>query len=93
MSEEEGKFEDDEQLQNIFVAFCKFGDKNASGRAMDGFTYKKVATDCKLMSKTCTKTDIDLIFTKNKPKGGRTLDYDRCVDAEIPLFFSQVSLL
>ena len=30
-----------------------------------------------IVNKTCTRTDVDLIFTRVKPKGGRKLDW-RC---------------
>lgn len=36
---------------------------------MEGKTFAKLAKDCKLLSKTVTTTDIDLIFTK--VRGGR----------------------
>jgi len=42
---------------------------------MDSNMFAKLAKECNLIAKTCTKTDIDLIFTRSKPKGGRRIDF------------------
>jgi len=39
--------------------------------------FAKLCRETGLINKTCTKTDVDLIFTKCKPKGARKLDW-RC---------------
>lgn len=40
---------------------------------MDGRTFVKLCKDCKLMDKSYTSTDADLIFTKVKAKGAKTI--------------------
>jgi len=67
----EGK---DGQLNDIYMRFCTFGNKANRGM-MEGKTFAKLCKDCKLLSKTCTMTDVDLTFAKVKPKGQRVCDY------------------
>ena len=43
---------------------------------MDGRTFMKFLKDSELIASNCTPTDADLIFTKVKPRGGRTLSFD-----------------
>lgn len=42
---------------------------------MDNAKFSKFARECKVLNKKCTKTDIDLIFTKIKTKGQRKIDF------------------
>lgn len=55
-------------LKAVFTGF-------AGGSTMDGKTFAKVAKDCKLIDKTLTATDIDLIFAKVKDKSERKITY------------------
>lgn len=42
---------------------------------MDGKSFAKMAKDCKVISKSCTTTDIDLIFAKVKDKSARRITF------------------
>jgi len=42
---------------------------------MDGKTFAKMAKDTKILSKTLTATDIDLIFAKIKDKAARKITF------------------
>ena len=42
---------------------------------MDGKTFAKVCKDCQVNSKTCTPTDVDLIFAQVKEKAARRITY------------------
>ena len=57
-------------LQDLFTSFAK-------GSEMDGRAFAKLAKDCKILSKTCTTTDIDIIFAKSKVKSQRKLNFDQ----------------
>jgi len=63
----------EELVYQRFMEYSGFGDKTKAGE-LDGAQYAKFCKECNLIGKTCTKTDVDLIFTKCKPKGGRKLD-------------------
>nr|PIM01466.1 p25-alpha family protein [Toxoplasma gondii COUG] len=43
--------------------------------AMDGRTFVKLCKDCKAFDKNYTTTDADLIFTKVKAKGAKTITF------------------
>lgn len=58
-------------MEELFKSFCAFGaDKSgAAGAAMlDGAKFAKMTKDLKLLDKNLTSTDVDIIFTKVKPK-------------------------
>lgn len=40
---------------------------------------QKLAKDCQLIGRDLTTTDIDLLFTKAKEKGKRTISYEQFV--------------
>lgn len=44
---------------------------------MDGKVFAKFAVDCKVVSKECTKTDVDLTFARVKDKGQRKINYEQ----------------
>eukprot|EP00397_Hematodinium_sp_SG-2012_P027248 GEMP01028616.1.p1 GENE.GEMP01028616.1~~GEMP01028616.1.p1 ORF type:complete len:358 (+),score=71.90 GEMP01028616.1:220-1293(+) len=48
---------------------------------MDGRTYVKVFKELKLIDSKLTVTDLDLIFTKVKPKGGRKINFPIFLDS------------
>lgn len=64
----------EESVHERFMLYCRFGDKSNSGD-MDNATFAKLCKETGIINKTCTKTDVDLIFTRAKPKGGRRIDY------------------
>jgi hypothetical protein len=57
-------------MEDIFKSFCAFGaDKSAAAAPMmDGAKLAKMCRDLKLLDKNFTATDVDIIFTKVKPK-------------------------
>lgn len=63
-----------------FVQYSSFGDKTSAG-LMDGNMFAKMAKETNLINKTCTKTDIDLVFTRAKVKGQRKIDWRGFSDA------------
>jgi hypothetical protein len=56
-------------MEEVFKSFCSFagGDKGASP-TMDGAKLAKMCRDLKLLDKKLTATDVDIIFSKVKPK-------------------------
>ncbi|OXB71380.1 UNVERIFIED_CONTAM: hypothetical protein H355_011883 [Colinus virginianus] len=56
-------------LEGVFNAFTH------DAPNMDGRTFVKLCKDCKVLDKFCTPTDVDLIFTKVKAKGAKTITF------------------
>ena len=56
------------------MSYSAFGDKTNAGQ-MDGKLFSKLCKETGIIDKKCTGTDVDLIFARAKPKGGRKLDY------------------
>jgi len=52
-----------------------FSQYTAGGKEMDGKTFAKLAKDTKLINKSLTSTDIDLIFAKAKDKTARKITF------------------
>ena len=67
VEEEEGDPAAD--LQAVFNQF------SAGAKEIDGKVFAKLAVDCKIVNKKCSKTDIDLIFTKVKEKNARKITF------------------
>jgi hypothetical protein len=59
-----------------FMQFSGFGAKEKAGE-IDNVMFSKLCRECGIINKSCTKTDVDLIFTRAKPKGGRKLNYSQ----------------
>jgi hypothetical protein len=55
-------------MQNTFKAYC--GPKETT---LDGKSFAKLIKDCKLIDKTFTATDVDLMFAKVKSVAGRRI--------------------
>ena len=60
-----------------FTAFSKYGDTKSTGDALDNKKFSKLCKDSKIMNKSCTSTDIDIVFSKVKTKGQRTITFDQ----------------
>eukprot|EP00116_Pleurobrachia_bachei_P017217 sb/3477479/ len=60
-------------MEETFAAFSKFGDSKSSGKELDNKKFSKLCKDTGIMGKLVTSTDVDIIFSKHKPKGGRTI--------------------
>jgi hypothetical protein len=56
-------------LQQVFSAF------NRGALEMDGRTFAKMVSDCGLLDKKMTSTDVDLIFAKIKAKTARKINF------------------
>jgi len=65
-----------QQLMTVFTSFASFGSSTTQSQ-IDNSKFFKLCTDTKLIDKQCTRTDVDLIFTKSKNKGERKLSFDR----------------
>eukprot|EP00878_Enallax_costatus_P042970 GHUV01050504.1.p2 GENE.GHUV01050504.1~~GHUV01050504.1.p2 ORF type:complete len:123 (+),score=51.24 GHUV01050504.1:618-986(+) len=61
-------------LKAVYYAFASFGSSQQQVE-MESKNFVKLAKDCKLMSKSFTTTDCDLIFTKVKAKGARKITW------------------
>eukprot|EP00949_MAST-11_sp_MAST-11-sp1_P004249 g4249.t1 len=74
-----------EQLRYIFHFYCAFGRTGGKGAAqdtIDSSQFMKFCRECpKLIDRRLNRTEIDLIFTKAKPKFERRLDFTHFLDA------------
>ncbi len=74
-----------EQLRHIFRYYCAFGRTGGKGAAqdtVDSSNFMKFARECPgLITRKLNRTEIDLIFTKAKPKFERRLDFTHFLDA------------
>ncbi|GAB5368656.1 hypothetical protein AAMO2058_001338400 [Amorphochlora amoebiformis] len=61
-------------LKTVFMKFCKFGDPTNTGK-MTGAKYFKFTKDCGIVDKKLTRTSVDLLFSKIKVKGQRTINF------------------
>jgi len=62
-------------MEATFTAFAKFGDSKATGKDMDNKKFSKLCKDTGIVGKLVTTTDVDIAFSKHKPKGGRTITF------------------
>ena len=60
------------QVATLKAVFNQF---SAGAKEIDGKIFAKLAIDCKIVNKKCTKTDIDLIFAKVKEKSARKITF------------------
>ena len=72
------------QIQDIFHFYANFGRSAVMTvqESLDSFMFMKFAKECPgLMDRTVNRTEIDLIFTKAKPRQGRRLTFSHFLDA------------
>lgn len=56
-------------MESVFRSFCSFGaDKGVATPLMDGSKLVKLCRDQQLFDKNLTQTDVDIVFSKVKPK-------------------------
>jgi len=56
-------------MEEVFKSFCAFGaEKGGAAPLMDGAKFAKLFRDLKLLDKHVTATDVDIVFSKVKPK-------------------------
>eukprot|EP00949_MAST-11_sp_MAST-11-sp1_P000388 g388.t1 len=73
-----------QELYATYQRFCAFGKGHRISTTelqMDSRTFQKFCKDVGLLDKRCSKTQIDLIFTKVKGRGMRTIDFDSFITA------------
>ncbi|XP_072139546.1 tubulin polymerization-promoting protein isoform X2 [Mobula birostris] len=69
-------------LEEAFRRFAVHGDTRATGRDMNGKNWSKLCKDCNIIDKkNVTTTDVDIVFSKVKPKSFRTINFDQFKDA------------
>ncbi|KAM3876802.1 tubulin polymerization-promoting protein family member 3 [Diretmus argenteus] len=77
---------DMEQLVASFKKFAVHGDTKATGKEMNGKNWAKMCKDCKIIDgKNVTGTDVDIMFTKVKPKTSRVITYEEFQKALVDL--------
>lgn len=64
------------QLYRMYCAFGKGHRVKIAQLQMDGRAFVKFLRDARLITSNCTRTDADLIFTKVKARGSRTITFD-----------------
>lgn len=69
-------------LQKSFEAFASFG--SAPTKEMDNSHFSKMLKECKIIGKSFTSTDADLLFNKVKAKGARKMTFDDFKSRAIP---------
>jgi hypothetical protein len=70
-------------MEDVFRSFCAFGaDKSAAtAPMMDGAKLAKMSRDLKLLDKNLTATDVDIMFSKVKPKSERKITFAQFEEA------------
>lgn len=53
--------------------------------SMDGASFARMCRDCPSLGRRVGRTQVDLIFSKAKPSGGRRLGYEHFLDALLAL--------
>eukprot|EP00466_Bigelowiella_natans_P004964 jgi/Bigna1/81144/fgenesh1_pg.77_\ len=62
------------RLKDLFMEFCRFGDKNNKG-SMNGRQFRKFCADNGMIGNEEERTDCDIFFTKAVGKGKRTMTF------------------
>jgi hypothetical protein len=71
-------------LGEVFRSFCSFGSHDAAkapSPTMDNAKFAKMCRDCKLLDKKLTATDVDIIFSKIKPRTERKINFKQFQEA------------
>jgi hypothetical protein len=79
-----GRMLSQEQIRDIFVFYANFGRTQAQTvqDSLDSFMFMKMVKECPgLLDENVTRTEVDLIFTKAKPKFERRLHFSHFLDA------------
>jgi hypothetical protein len=71
-----------DDLQKNFEAFASFG--TAPSKDMDNSHFSKMLKECKIIGKSFTSTDADLLFSKVKAKDARKITFNDFKDRAIP---------
>ncbi|MBN3276380.1 TPPP3 protein, partial [Polyodon spathula] len=66
------------ELAKSFKKFAVHGDTKASGQEMTGKNFVKLCKDCRVIDgKNITTTDVDIVFSKVKPKSARVVNFEQ----------------
>ncbi|CAM9696749.1 unnamed protein product, partial [Phaeothamnion confervicola] len=65
----------DDHVRGVYDDFCSFGAGQGGCLEMNSAKFTKLAKDCGLVDRRLTTTDLDLIFTRVKGKGLKTIDF------------------
>ena len=71
-------------LEEVYVKYASFGSAQQTD-AMDNVHFAKMAKEAGFLSRRCTPTDVDLIFTKAKVKGERKIGFEQFQQALVEL--------
>ena len=71
-----------DDLQKNFEAFASFG--TAPSKDMDNSHFSKMLKECKIIGKSFTSTDADLLFSKVKAKDARRMTFKQFEEKAIP---------
>lgn len=66
-----------EDLKTKFYEFCVHGKSDKNLKEMDNKNFAKCCKDSKIIGNGVTTTDVDIVFTKFKAKGARTINYEQ----------------
>ncbi|KAK7200782.1 p25-alpha [Novymonas esmeraldas] len=69
-------------FQKTFEAFASFG--SAPSKDMDNSHFSKMLKECKIIGKSFTSTDADLLFSKVKAKEARKITFTEFREKAIP---------
>merc|ERR1712178_156144 len=70
-----------EPARACFAAFAQYGGSSSDGSTIDNKKFSKMCKETKIMNKSCTSTDVDIVFAKVKSKGARVINFDQCCEA------------
>ena len=73
-----------ENIKEMFEYYCNFGRSSVMSYqvSIDSFNFMKFARECPgLIDRDLNRTEVDLIFTKAKPKSERRLHFSHFLDA------------
>jgi len=65
------------RLNEAFLRYCRFGGgaRASCESQLDNVKWAKLCKDANLIDKSFSKTDVDLVWSKVKPKGARKVDF------------------
>ncbi|CAJ1041269.1 putative p25-alpha, partial [Leishmania shawi] len=69
-------------FQATFEAFASFG--SGPSKEMDNSHFSKMLKECRIIGKTFTSTDADLLFSKVKAKEARRISFTEFKEKAIP---------
>jgi len=69
-------------MEDVYRSFCAFGaEKGGAAPLMEGAKFAKLCRDLNLLDRSVTPTDVDIIFSKVKPKTERKINFSQFNEA------------